>query len=93
MLRAVRASSWVVAGGALLLVAGCLVFWQGQRQGTASFGWFAYAPLASPPRHPDYLPSGPWRLRTWAGLGSAGLGLVMASSGLGYRLGRRRAGI
>ncbi len=88
-LRTVPASSWVVVAGAVLLVAGCVLFWQGQRQGTTSFGWFVYSPLDGPDRLADYLPSSAWHRRTWAGLGGAGLGLAMLAFGLGYRLGQR----
>ena len=92
-LRTVPVWSWVVAAGAVLLVAGCLVCWQAQHASPASFGWFSYSPLSTGAGSlPDYLPDVRWGRRMWAGAAAAAVGLAMASSGLGFGLGQRRPG-
>lgn len=72
---------------ALLLVAGLVVFWTGR--GTASFGWFAYAPLSEEVFSSSVVM---WSRRQALGAALVVLGLLIGAGAGGYGLGRRHSG-
>ncbi|SDT58665.1 hypothetical protein SAMN04489743_3762 [Pseudarthrobacter equi] len=84
--RRTRLSAVVVPFlGVTALLVGCIVAWN--QQATASFGWFAYAPLSND----TFSGSGLTFVTqgTQIGLGIAVLGLLILAFWAGYRSGRR----
>lgn len=72
--------------GVAALLVGCIVAWN--QQATASFGWFAYAPLSNDMFNGSgmvFVTQG-----TQIGLGIAVLGLLVLAFWAGYRSGQRR---
>lgn len=85
-----RDTRGLVAAGAAalaLLIAGLLVFFTGR--GTASFGWFAYAPLSSDSFRGAFGGVVIWSHREAVGAGLVVLGLIVGAASAGYLLGRR----
>ena len=76
LVLAVLATTLVVGGGWLL--------WHESR--TASFGWFAYAPLSQTVSSPGLVTA-----TDWVGLSLVAVGLVALGAVGGFALGRRRA--
>ena len=74
----------VLVASGLVLAAGLILFATGES--TASFGWFAYAPLTSNVVDVRFLPS-PWQ-RWGVVLAALGFGSICALTG--YRIGSRR---
>ncbi|WP_138067596.1 hypothetical protein [Cellulomonas rhizosphaerae] len=83
MTRSRRTLPAVAVLAVLLVVGGGWLVWHSSR--SATFGWFAYAPLSESVYSPGILTT-----TDWVGLALVAVGLLALGAVGGYALGRRR---